>query len=78
MDVAPDICHLNCDDPPAEMVVGEAVNEVISGGVPEVVVTVTVAVAVDNPWLLVAVIVYVVVAAGVIVLVPEAETVPML
>lgn len=78
MEVAPVISQLSRDDPPAELiVVGEAPNEFITGGVPEVVVTVTVAEALTEPELLVAVIVYVVVAAGVIVLEPEVETAPM-
>jgi hypothetical protein len=69
--------QFSSDDPPGEMVVGEAPKESITGGVPEVVVTVTVAEAATEPEPLVAVIVYVVVAAGVIVLEPEAETAPM-
>jgi len=57
MEVAPVIFQFSVDDPPAEMSVGEAVNEIIFGGVPEVVVTVTGAGAVTDPWLLVAVMV---------------------
>lgn len=57
MDVAPVIFQLSCVDSPAEIVGEEAAKEFITGGVPEVVVTVTGAVAVTDPWLLVAVIV---------------------
>jgi len=57
IDVAPVIFQFSVVDCPADIVVSEAVNEVIFGGVPEVVVTVTEAGAVTDPWLLVAVIV---------------------
>jgi len=57
IDVAPVISQLRVVGCPAEMLGGVAMNVVIFGGVPEVVVTVTGAVAVTDPWLLVAVIV---------------------
>lgn len=43
------MAQFSSDDPPDEMVVGEAVNESICGGVPDVVVMVTVAEAFAEP-----------------------------
>ena len=49
MEVAPWMLQLRVDNPPAEMLLGLAVKEFITGGEPSVVVTVTVADAVTDP-----------------------------
>jgi hypothetical protein len=72
--VAPDVVQLSVLASPSEIPVGLAVNELIVGRFG--LVTVTVTVAVTDPEVFVAVSMYVVVAVGLIVIVPLSEVDP--
>jgi hypothetical protein len=74
MDVAPVTLQLNVELPPAVIPVGLAVNELITGTETGAAATVTVTCRVTEPAELVAVNVYVVVAAGEQVALPDAGT----
>lgn len=76
--VAPVMFQVRFDVPPEEIVLGVAVNELMTGAMVSVVVfVVTVAVAFSVPKLLTAVNVYVVVPVGIMTVEPEEETVPI-